>query len=153
MKYFQNETFAESVVEVSALVMARVRAELRRRASDRLSFTQTRTLGFLNKTPGSSVSDVAEVLGVGIPTASKVVDELVQRDLLRRVTCEMDRRRVELSVTDEGDAAFREAVQPALDAVGEQLAPLGEEDEKRIREALALLLPLLESRERDDDEQ
>lgn len=50
------------------------------------------------------VTDVADFLGVTNAAASRAIDRLVQRGLLARTVSKEDRRAVDLSLTEEGEA-------------------------------------------------
>jgi DNA-binding MarR family transcriptional regulator len=143
---------APLVIEVSALVMRRVRSELRRSGTTGLSFTQMRSLGCLHHTPGLSLSEVSEFLGIGAPTTSKTIDELVQDGLVRRETAADDRRRVTLHVTDEGKRALAIAAAPAQRQLDEMLETLPLADREIVERAMELLLPLVNPAVRTGDE-
>ena len=56
----------------------------------------------LNRNQGASLSEVAEHVGLTLPSVSKMVDGLVTRGLLTRATDPGDRRRLTLSLTPAG---------------------------------------------------
>ncbi|MBI4305401.1 MAG: MarR family transcriptional regulator [Chloroflexi bacterium] len=96
---------AAQLLEVTPLVMRRIRGEMRRRTMPGLSIAQFRALNYLSRHPGASLSELAEFLGLTPPSASKLVQKLVmQRVIARRVG--RDRRRVRLSVTRQGRTAL-----------------------------------------------
>jgi DNA-binding MarR family transcriptional regulator len=72
------------------------------RATEQLSFSQLKLLKLVARTEAYNISQVAAFMGVSNAAASKAVDRLVRRKLLRRSESEGDRRAVELAVTDEG---------------------------------------------------
>lgn len=149
MNYFHNENepvydgTTRLVIEVASLVIRRFRAELRQRQTAGLTFTQVRALGFVQANPAASLSDAAEYLGLQAPTTSKVVEELVQRGLVRRDAAESDRRRVTLHTTPEGDVALEAALAPARARVAELFAPLHDDERTTVHRAMELLHPLL----------
>ena len=74
-----------------------------------------------------TLSDVAEALRVTRPTATRLVDGLVQRGWLLREPDPEDRRRIRLRTTPEGEA-IRARVQEAVhQAVAEKLQGLDSE--------------------------
>jgi DNA-binding MarR family transcriptional regulator len=144
MKTFHSETaLAPMVIETSALVMRRVRSEARRAGTGGLSFTEMRALGCLHHTPGLSLSEVSEFLGIGAPTTSKAVDDMVREGLVRRETAAEDRRRVTLHVTKEGRKALEVAATPARRHIAELLATLAPADLETVERAMEIMLPLL----------
>ena len=99
---------AEQLLEVTPLIMRRIRAEMRRRTMPGLSVPQFRALNYLRQHPGASLNVVAEHLGLTPPTASKLIQKLVaDRVVARRVAS--DRRRVCLSLTHSGITALSAA--------------------------------------------
>src|SRR5512142_2783 len=93
---------AAMVVEIVPLVMRTIRAEMRGHRSPDLSVPQFRTLLFLRRQPGASVSDVAGHIGLTLPSVSKMIDRLVTRDLVTRHSAPEDRRRICLDLTPLG---------------------------------------------------
>ena len=149
MKRFHDDTkydadgLADSVMEVSIRVMRRVRGELRGGAEG-LSFTQVRSLGCLHQSPGVSLTDVSDHLGLQAPTTSKTIEELVQAGLVRRGVAPEDRRRVTLHLTREGARTLERSIGPARKALAELLSPLAPEEREVVRNAMSLLLPLVD---------
>jgi DNA-binding MarR family transcriptional regulator len=150
MKHFQDETIlgvtpeqaAEATVLVSAHVMRDFRDEIRRRPTYGLTLTQLKALGYLKVSAGVSLSDVAEYLGLGAPTTSKVIDELVQHEMVRRETAAEDRRRVTLHITPRGRRSLESVRVPAVQALSQRLSTLTEEERATIARAMELLQPL-----------
>ncbi len=67
-----------------------------------VSATQYRTLAILALRGPRNASVLADELGVGRPAATKLVDRLVRRRLIRRGSHETDRRQVILEATERG---------------------------------------------------
>jgi DNA-binding MarR family transcriptional regulator len=88
---------ARQVLETVPLVMRTVRAEMRRHRAADLSVPQFRTLTFLSRQAGASLSQVAEHIGLTLPSMSSLVEGLVERKLILRNTHSVDRRRVTLT--------------------------------------------------------
>jgi DNA-binding MarR family transcriptional regulator len=107
-----------------------------------LSVPQFRTLAFLSRNPGSSLSAVAEHIGLTLPTMSVLVEGLVGRGLVDRTPDARDRRRVLLALTESGAALHAAAREGAAAWLAVLLAPLGEPDRTAIVHALGVLRPL-----------
>jgi DNA-binding MarR family transcriptional regulator len=75
---------------------------LRETARGRLTFSRLKLLKLVAFTDSHTIGDVAAFLGVSNTAASKAVDKLVRRRLLRRTEAHADRRASELSLTGEG---------------------------------------------------
>lgn len=100
--------FAWSVREVIE------RTVLREVAGDSLTFSQLKLLYLVANTDTLNIGDAAAFLGVTCGAASKAVDKLVRRRLLRRVAPAEDRRTFRLSLT-ETSRKLMEAYQAARD--------------------------------------
>src|SRR5512136_939151 len=101
------ETCAQEILEVVPLVMRTIRAEMRRHRTADLSVPQFRTLAFIDRNVDASLSDVAEHIGLTLPSMSKIVDGLVTRKLVTRQTAAEDRRRMMLALTTRGRSALQ----------------------------------------------
>ena len=75
---------------------------LRETARGRLTFSGLKLLKLVAFTDSNTIGDVAAFLGVSNTAASKAVDKLVRRRLLRRAEGHADRRASVLSLTGEG---------------------------------------------------
>ena len=109
-----------------------------------VSLSGLRTLAYLADSPGGCLSDVAEHLLVGNPTASKVVDDLVERGLLERVADSSDRRKLALTATKAGKHLVTTAAQPAQEQIAERLSRLTPGERESVRAGLQLLHEQLE---------
>src|SRR5512140_2274127 len=87
------EACALQIQEVVPRAMRLLRGEMRHEAGAALSVPQLRALAFLGRTPGASLSAVADFLGVADATASVMVDRLVRRRLVTRSGNPEERRR------------------------------------------------------------
>ena len=81
---------------VGSVVEARLLREL---AGDQVTVSQFKLLKLVAITDRQTIGDVALFLGVSNAAASKAVDKLVRRNLLRREEGERDRRVIHLSLT------------------------------------------------------
>jgi DNA-binding MarR family transcriptional regulator len=76
---------------------------LRDAAEGQLTSPQIKFLRLVSQQDAQTVGDVAGLLGVSDAAASKLVDRLVKRGLVRRKESAADRRASELVLTDEGE--------------------------------------------------
>jgi len=86
--------FARSVRDVFEAAI------LREIAGNKVTFSQLKLLYLVSQTGSVTVGDAAAFLGVTSAAASKAVEKLVRRRLLRRNDIQGDRRTSQLSVTD-----------------------------------------------------
>jgi len=133
---------AALLMETVPLVMRTVRAEMRHHRSSELSIPQFRVLVFLYHRPGASLSQVADHIGLTLPSMSKTIDKLVARKLLRRNISPKDRRCVTLTLTGRGKSTLRFAREETQVRVAAILAPLSGPDRNRLLGALQSLYAL-----------
>ena len=98
---------AQEILEVVPAVMRAIRAEMRRHRTADLSVPQFRALAFINGKADASLSDVAEHIGLTLPSMSKIIEGLVTRKLVTRQTHPTDRRRLMLALTARGQTALQ----------------------------------------------
>ncbi len=111
---------------------------MRHRTMPGLSIPQFRTLNYLWKRPGASLSDLAAFLGLALPSTSKLVQKLVvQKVVMRRAA--RDRRRIRLSVTEQGIAALALAQQETREQLADSLESLTPEELSTVSAALVVL--------------
>jgi DNA-binding MarR family transcriptional regulator len=140
------------ILEVVPLIMRAIRAEMRSQRTPDLSVPQFRTLGFLSRHAGASLSDVAEHIGLTLPSMSKLIDGLVKRGLVNRETFPQDRRRVTLELTVQGQATWQAARQATQAHLAERLEALSEPERAALISALQALRPIFMSSIETDDQ-
>lgn len=94
--------FLGSVRILSTTIDEWMEQELREVTDDRVTTSQLKVLKLVARTNARRIGDVADFLAVSNAAASKAVDRLVRRGLIRRTEAATDRRAVELSLTPEG---------------------------------------------------
>lgn len=142
-----SEECAATVMETIPLVMRFIRADMRIHSAASLSIPQLRSLAFLNRSPGASLSDLAEHLGVTCATASATTERLVQRNLVKRIDDPQERRRVLLYLTDEGRHHLRQSLDQTCAHIAELLEHLTPEQISHIEAGLNLLKNVFEPTE------
>jgi len=138
---------AHQVLDVVPLVMRVIRRDLRQHGAFEISVPQFRTLAFLFKHEGASLSDVAEHIGLGLPAMSVLVDGLVSHGLVKRRTDQDDRRRMTLMLTESGRfrmTTAREATVAHLEQIFRQLSAA---DRVTILHAMDVLKELVSAEE------
>jgi MarR family transcriptional regulator for hemolysin len=130
------EEVARELLEVVPAVMKEIRSEMRSRRSPDLTVPQFRTLAFVDKNKGSSLSAVANHMGLTLPSTSRLVDILIARKLLTRTDNPADRRRVELVVTGRGATILEASRRGTLSYLAEKLGKVKAGDRKVIVEAM-----------------
>jgi DNA-binding MarR family transcriptional regulator len=107
-----------------------------------LSFIQMKLLmtlaGTLDGAP--TLKPMAEKLGLSLPSASRAVDALVNRELVARTEDPDDRRQRRLSLTASGQELAERIMAARLEGLGQFAASLTDTERERLDEALTLLL-------------
>jgi len=104
-----------------------------------LSLAQFRTLARIQRQPSASLSVVAEHLGSSLPTASRIVQGLVQQELLARKGCAEDRRQLCLVLTEKGENVLKTAWAGTQGRLKAKLAGMEPSQLESITEAMQLL--------------
>lgn len=118
---------------VSDVIEERLLAEV---SGGKLTVSQLKLLKLVAMSDSHTIGDVAAFLGVSNAAASKAVDRLVRRNLLRRTEDQNDRRAMHLSLPQSGRrllAAYEAAKQRKLASI---FAQFPREDLRRASELL-----------------
>lgn len=133
------DELASQALETIPPVMRAIRTMMRAEGEKDLTVPQFRVLGFIDRHPGASLKDVADHLGIPMSGASRLIDKLVDRNLVTRTTDTRDRRRIILNLLPAGKrlrARARQRTQQGLGAMFQHLTSVE-------RDTIATALPLL----------
>jgi DNA-binding MarR family transcriptional regulator len=130
---------ARELLDVVPPVMRVIRAEMRSRRAPELSVPQFRVLAYVNRHAGTSLSEVADHIGLTRPAMSILVDGLVNRRLVTRQTDPDDRRRLTLSLTRQGQGLYAAARQETQARLAARLATLPAAERQALVSTLELL--------------
>ncbi|MFQ4143539.1 MarR family winged helix-turn-helix transcriptional regulator [Chlorogloeopsis sp. ULAP02] len=139
-----SQECAARVMDTIPLLMRFIRADMRTHSADSLSIPQLRSLAFLKRNPGASLSEVAEHLGVTCATASTTIERLVQRNLVQRTDHPQERRRIVLNLTQQGKQLLEESQDKTRAHIANILENLTPEQVSQIEEGLTLLKNVFE---------
>ncbi len=139
MKTITTEECARELLEVVPLVMRDIRAQMRSRRTPDITVPQFRTLAFVDRNAGSSLSDVANHMGLALPSMSKLADDLLKKGLITREEQPADRRRVKLAVTSRGLSILETSRKGTLASLSEKLAGISADDKAAIAEVMQTL--------------
>jgi DNA-binding MarR family transcriptional regulator len=140
-----SEECAHELLEIAPLIMRVIRSEMRSHRTPDLTVPQFRALAYLHRLPGSSLSAVAEHVGLALPSMSTMIEGLVTRKLVTRQTSPADRRCVTLTLTRRGQTMLEAARQEAQARLTEMVAALSAEERAGVVEALRTLRPIFSS--------
>ncbi|MBI5568017.1 MAG: MarR family transcriptional regulator [Chloroflexi bacterium] len=133
---------AHEILEVVPQIMRAIRTEMRRHRTADLSVPQFRTLAVIDRNANASLSDVAEHIGLTLPSMSKLIDGLVARKLVTRQTDPTDRRRMTLALTRSGQAALEASRAATRACLAESLAALTDAERATVVKAMEALRPI-----------
>ncbi len=133
---------AAGILDIIPAVMRTIRNRMRQEASFELTVVQFRALARTVRTGGLSVSDVAEHVGLTLPSASKLVDGLVKRGYMRRRIHPNDRRISIIEPTVKGKRALQTARGAARRHLATMLEHLPNRDRAVIATAMEALRPI-----------
>jgi MarR family 2-MHQ and catechol resistance regulon transcriptional repressor len=118
----------------------RIRGRLRASASEDfgISVEQFHILRHIRK-GFRTVSDLAEERLISRPAASQIVDALVGKGFVERCQSTEDRRRVDLGLTDNGNALLNAIFQQNRAWMQTRLATLNEDELTRLLDGMTIL--------------
>jgi Transcriptional regulators len=122
-----------------------VRSHIRATATGQFDITveQFHILRFVRK-GSDSMSELATAKNISRPAMSQAVEVLVKKRLLKRVHSTQDRRYVELSLTDSGNALLDAVFKDTREWMKELMSDLDAGDLETISAAMVLLKEMME---------
>jgi DNA-binding MarR family transcriptional regulator len=136
------EVCARELMETVPQIIQAIRVEMRLGRGANISIPQFRTLRFIQRHLDSSLSDIADHLGLTLPSASKLVDGLVKQKLVNRQESATDRRRLTLGLTQSGESIVNIARANAQASLAKKLSVLSDDELDTVMRAMELLRPL-----------
>ena len=140
----QTETDAVAIADALRPALLRISRELRREARDAgVSPEQVSLLVSIKYSPGIGVRELATRERVSPPALTKHVDRLERDGLVTRTPSDNDRRRVGLSLTEEGQRVLRRVRSRRTAWLASRLSKLDEHERAAIEAAIVPLMRLL----------
>jgi DNA-binding MarR family transcriptional regulator len=130
-----EEQLAEAII-LAGRAMAGVAARTVAQATDDLTLPQHRTLVVLAEQGPRHLADLAQALGVSPSTATRMCDRLVRKRLITRTRDEVDRREVDLSLTNAGKALVDEVAHRRKSELRKLVGDVPKDERDRLIEAL-----------------
>lgn len=97
--------------------------------------------------PGLKVSELARVLTIHPSTCSNMLDQLEDKDLVRRDRSKIDHRAVHLYLTEEGTQLLAKAPRPAQGTLSEALERLGDDNLDHLEDSLEKLIESMQGKD------
>ena len=130
---------AREILDVVPMVFRVIRTELRKYGAKEMSLPQFRTLAFVYRNEGASLSEVADHMALTLSTTSMLVDGLVVRGLISRREDPEDRRRMTLTLTRDGRARFESAREATMTYLERRLGQLSGSERATITASMRIL--------------
>lgn len=135
---------AREIFDVTPTIIQAIRFELRSLRLSDLSVPQFRTLAYIDRHPGGSLSEVADFIGLTPSSMSILINGLVGRGMVSREQAADDRRRVTLRITATGAELLAYARQGAQARLADMFAPLSADERMTIIRAMELMRPIFQ---------
>jgi DNA-binding MarR family transcriptional regulator len=104
-----DQTSAEALLNELGSVLASEKSAFAARCHERsISMAHVLVMFFIDRAGPMPMTRIAELIGSGLPTATGLVNRMVERGLVRREHDTRDRRVVLVSLTEAGAAEVRE---------------------------------------------
>lgn len=139
VKPHSTESCAVEILETVPSVMRFIRTQMRLYRGADLSVPQFRTLIYVSRNPGASLSALAEHLDVSLPGTSRLVEGLVRKRLLDRRIPADNRRMVALSVSHRGQRTVTRAQEATVKSLVGVLEVLSDEEREAIQSSMRTL--------------
>lgn len=122
-----------------ACVIFRLDQELRDKVlrSLNLTYAHFRVLQVLFETDGQPIGDIARAIAVRQPALSRVIDQMEERSLVKRVPNDQDNRFMHVHLSALGRKRYAQASPAAHDILERALEPITPVERETLRELLA----------------
>lgn len=108
-----------------------------------LTFRQCNAMMVIREEGAITIKRLAQFLGVSPPSASAMVDRLVEMGMLEREQSRVDRREVEIRISQEGETGIRLLESQILSTVTDLLARLGPDYARQWSEVYARIRAII----------
>ena len=136
------DTCAHELMETTPQIVQSIRVEMRRNRGSDLTVPQFRTLRFIQRFEDTTLSKLADHLGLTLPSVSKLVDGLVKQKLIMRQESVTDRRCVALALTPTGETIVNRAREKSQVRLAGMLSDLTNDQLETVLRAMEILHPL-----------
>jgi MarR family transcriptional regulator for hemolysin len=130
-----NEELARNIIEVIPPLMNLLRTEVRACAKPSLTVPQFRVLANVNRGL-NHVADIASHHGVSQPSMTKLINNLVEKGLLRRENDLGDRRLINLYMTNDGAKLFNQIKRRSVKNLSKKMNVLNSGEIKNLNNLL-----------------
>jgi DNA-binding MarR family transcriptional regulator len=137
----EQEQPVGAVEEASDLRVAllRIQRQLRTRSGSDITPSQSSALSRIEQSGPVRLGSLADLEGTTAATMSRVIDSLADRQLIERVPDPEDGRASLVRLSPQGGELLHELRARYTEALRAALAELGEEEQRRVRQAIPVL--------------
>jgi DNA-binding MarR family transcriptional regulator len=100
------------------------------------SFLQVKVLSFIDSNSKPTMKEIADNFCITCPSATAVIDRLVELENIRRVSDAGDRRIVRLALTDKGKTTLERGIKELSNRIEKLLSNLTAEEKKELETIL-----------------
>jgi DNA-binding MarR family transcriptional regulator len=134
----EQDLMVDAVLSASRVLVA-IAARSLADAGEEVTLTQYRSLVVLASRGPQGVAALAEAVAVTPPTASRLVDRLVKKGMVRRRTDRQDRRQVRIALTETGRNLIDAVSVRRRQEIAALLATIAPETQRSVVDALSQL--------------
>lgn len=148
----REQTSDEALLDELGSVLASEKSTFAARCHERsISMAHVLVMSVIDKAGPMPMTRIAELIGSGLPTATGLVNRMVERGLVRREHDTRDRRVVLVSLTDEGAAEIRELHQARQRRMAAAIAQLSGPEQDSLLVGIRSLRSALERINQGDE--
>lgn len=107
-------------------------------------------LGTVSQHDNCTMRELAEGVSVAPPTATRIVNDLVEKELVERVSDPQDRRVVRIGITQKGRETIDQVHQEATDLVAQILERMSDGEQEALLVGLTSFIDALMADDRGD---
>lgn len=137
-------SLAASFLDFVPMAMLEIRSKLRAHRES-LSVPQFRILAALWQSSKTN-KELAEHIGVSVPTMSRMVQSLVDQELIEKSTAKVDRRELKIQLSSRGRTRYEKIRAQARQGLSEHFKKLNEEERELVSQAIELIQPWFENK-------
>jgi DNA-binding MarR family transcriptional regulator len=130
---------ARQLMDVIPTVMRHIITQMRKQRVAGMSVPQFRALVLLDRHGNPHLTDLAETLGLSVPSASRMIQGLVLKGFVVREPGSSDRRQITLTLSDRGREVMKNAQRKTEAQLAEVLANLSADQRGEVSHATDLL--------------
>ena len=105
-----------------------------------LTLTNFRIINLVDKEKANTASDLANIIGITLPSISELLDKLTTEGLIKKKVDDLDKRVTILSVTNKGKMVVGETKKLIIQKMSKGLSKLTKQQKKQYIELLQILI-------------